>query len=224
MGESKLTTDENQFLTISKPFNFQMLWWAHFWTLKRKRKEKFLLFIHGSFWHCPICRCVDRRMCSRKDWCQVSVREKWIIQKYKCWLSHYLNHCNIYRDITEEIVEKGLFTHVSSAPNVLVRASGEIRFSDFMLWQANYTSLKFITERWPEMTNSDMVFSVLEYQQQHVWHKGTNKIYTSQNSIKNIENMEQFTEEYETKYRSEVIKKFFQAFYWCYRINHDPQT
>lgn len=40
-------------------------------------------------------------------------------------------------DINEELITKCLYTHDSPEPDLLIRSSGEIRFSDFLLWQVS---------------------------------------------------------------------------------------
>lgn len=41
----------------------------------------------------------------------------------------------IYSDVTELLLEKCLYTSQSPHPDMLIRTSGEVRFSDFLLWQ-----------------------------------------------------------------------------------------
>lgn len=55
-------------------------------------------------------------------------------------------------------------THLSCPPEVLGRTSGEIRFSDFMLWEANHSMLVFYPKEWPDLTTFDILYSILEFQ------------------------------------------------------------
>jgi undecaprenyl diphosphate synthase len=49
-------------------------------------------------------------------------------------------------------------------PDVLVRTSGELRISNFLLFQIAYTELIFLDKNWPEVTQDDLVDSIiLEY-------------------------------------------------------------
>lgn len=41
-------------------------------------------------------------------------------------------------DISEDLFSKCLYTHDSVEPDLLIRTSGEIRFSDFLLWQVSF--------------------------------------------------------------------------------------
>ena len=65
-------------------------------------------------------------------------------------------------DVDETLLEQSLF--VGDNPDMLVRTSGEYRFSDFLLWQTSY-SLFMATERlWPALKFVDLFFSMLVYQ------------------------------------------------------------
>ena len=62
----------------------------------------------------------------------------------KVMLNHLKNHDNtltfvtwIYSDVTELLLEKCLYTSQSPHPDMLIRTSGEVRFSDFLLWQVS---------------------------------------------------------------------------------------
>lgn len=45
-------------------------------------------------------------------------------------------------DINEELITKCLYTNRSPEPDLVIRTSGEIRFSDFLLWQVSYVKKK----------------------------------------------------------------------------------
>lgn len=65
-------------------------------------------------------------------------------------------------DVNENLLEQSLF--LGDNPDMLVRTSGEYRFSDFLLWQASY-SLFLSTERlWPALKFIDLFFSILVFQ------------------------------------------------------------
>lgn len=55
-----------------------------------------------------------------------------------------------YTEITEEILEKKLLTYPDPAPDLLIRTSGEMRLSNFMLWQIAYTEMYFTSKLWPD--------------------------------------------------------------------------
>jgi undecaprenyl diphosphate synthase len=53
-------------------------------------------------------------------------------------------------DITEKTIERALYTSGVPDPDVIVRTSGEQRFSNFLLWQGAYSELVFVEENWPD--------------------------------------------------------------------------
>lgn len=55
-------------------------------------------------------------------------------------------------DITEEDFEKYLMTKDFPPVDLLIRTSGELRISNYLLWQIAYAELEFVPESWPEFT------------------------------------------------------------------------
>lgn len=53
-------------------------------------------------------------------------------------------------DITEETVERALYTSGIPDPDLIIRTSGEQRVSNFLLWQGAYSELVFVEENWPD--------------------------------------------------------------------------
>jgi len=56
------------------------------------------------------------------------------------------------QDVTEDLVEGFLDTAGQPDPCLLIRTSGELRISNFLLWQAAYSELVFVDECWPDFT------------------------------------------------------------------------
>lgn len=54
--------------------------------------------------------------------------------------------------IDEAVLEQFLYTRGSAPPQIIVRTSGEIRLSNFLLWQAAYAHLAFMDVLWPEIS------------------------------------------------------------------------
>ncbi|WP_055108430.1 isoprenyl transferase [Paenibacillus ihumii] len=67
-------------------------------------------------------------------------------------------------DITEEMVNSNLLSCGLSDPDLLIRTGGELRLSNFMLWQAAYSELWFTDLYWPEFGREQLVEAVAEYQ------------------------------------------------------------
>lgn len=58
----------------------------------------------------------------------------WIYEVANC--SHDFIH-STFSDVTESLLDKTLYTNKSPNPDLLIRTSGEIRLSDFLLWQVS---------------------------------------------------------------------------------------
>lgn len=55
-----------------------------------------------------------------------------------------------HKSITKQLLEKHLLTYPDPAPDLFIRTSGEMRISNFMLWQMAYTELYFTSKLWPD--------------------------------------------------------------------------
>ena len=67
-------------------------------------------------------------------------------------------------DVDEETVSRCLQTADLPDPDLIVRTSGEMRLSNFLLWQAAYAELVFTDTLWPDFTPAEFVRSIAEYQ------------------------------------------------------------
>lgn len=57
--------------------------------------------------------------------------------------------------IDEDLISRNLYTHNLPDPDLLVRTSGEMRISNFLLWQISYAEI-YVTEKcWPEFTRDE---------------------------------------------------------------------
>ncbi|WCJ29211.1 Undecaprenyl pyrophosphate synthetase family protein [Euphorbia peplus] len=70
-------------------------------------------------------------------------------------------------DIDESLIEQELETNCSEfpSPDLLIRTSGELRISNFLLWQLAYTELFFAPELWPDFGKEGFVQALTSYQQ-----------------------------------------------------------
>ncbi|GAB6024018.1 hypothetical protein CHUAL_008742 [Chamberlinius hualienensis] len=67
-------------------------------------------------------------------------------------------------DITEDSLQQCLYTYNSPDPEILIRTSGEVRLSDFLLWQTSYSLLMFITTLWPDFSLWSLLSTLFYYQ------------------------------------------------------------
>ena len=67
-------------------------------------------------------------------------------------------------DISEDLFSRYLWTHNLPDPDLLIRTSGEMRISNFFLWQMAYTEIYFTATRWPDFTKEELIQALLSYQ------------------------------------------------------------
>ncbi len=65
--------------------------------------------------------------------------------------------------ITQEDISAHLYTAHSPEPDLIVRTAGEMRLSNFLLWQSSYSEFYFTDRLWPDMDASDVDEAVLAY-------------------------------------------------------------
>ncbi|KAL9238695.1 hypothetical protein vseg_013084 [Gypsophila vaccaria] len=72
-------------------------------------------------------------------------------------------------DIDEELIEQELETNCTEYPypDLLIRTSGELRVSNFLLWQLAYTELFFIRALWPDFGEDEFVEALSSFQQRN---------------------------------------------------------
>ncbi|HTH97902.1 MAG TPA: isoprenyl transferase [Stellaceae bacterium] len=66
-------------------------------------------------------------------------------------------------NIDESVFSQYLFTADVPDPDILIRTSGELRISNFLLWQTAYSELIFIDRLWPDFSQSDLEDAIREY-------------------------------------------------------------
>jgi len=66
--------------------------------------------------------------------------------------------------INEELVAKHLYTNGQPDPDLMIRTGGEIRLSNFLLWQLSYAELYFTDVLWPDFGPEEFDKAILEYQ------------------------------------------------------------
>ena len=66
-------------------------------------------------------------------------------------------------EMKESDFKKFVFNKDIPDPDLLIRTGGEIRLSNFLLWDLAYTELIFLPEMWPDFTVSSLEKSILEY-------------------------------------------------------------
>ena len=67
-------------------------------------------------------------------------------------------------DINNQLFESRLYTKDMPPVDLMIRTSGEIRISNFLLWQIAYAELQFLDIFWPDFTKDDFFNCILNYQ------------------------------------------------------------
>ena len=68
------------------------------------------------------------------------------------------------QDITEETVAQHLQTNFMPDPDLLIRTGGELRISNYLLWQIAYSELYFCDTYWPDFSEDDLRKAVESFQ------------------------------------------------------------
>lgn len=66
-------------------------------------------------------------------------------------------------DITEDSISDNVYTAGQSDPDLIIRPSGELRLSNFLLWQSAYSELWFSDILWPDFTTDDLDKAIDDY-------------------------------------------------------------
>ncbi len=81
------------------------------------------------------------------------------------WIADQAAETGESPSVTEELFECGLYTSDIPDPELLIRTSGEMRVSNFLLWQLAYTEFYCTDTLWPDFTRYDFLRALLSYQQ-----------------------------------------------------------
>lgn len=67
-------------------------------------------------------------------------------------------------DITEELISRNMTTNFMPDPDLLIRTGGELRISNYLLWQIAYSELYFCDTYWPDFAEDDLHKAIASYQ------------------------------------------------------------
>jgi undecaprenyl diphosphate synthase len=70
-------------------------------------------------------------------------------------------------DINEKVISDHLWTRHIPDPDVLIRTSGEMRVSNFLLWQISYAELVITPTLWPDFRKPQFFAALEEYARRH---------------------------------------------------------
>jgi undecaprenyl diphosphate synthase len=67
-------------------------------------------------------------------------------------------------ELTEDIFVSYLDTAGLPAPDLIIRTSGEMRISNFLIWQSAYSEFYFTDTLWPDFTKDEFLLAIQDYQ------------------------------------------------------------
>ncbi len=70
-------------------------------------------------------------------------------------------------EITEDLISQNLYTSNVPDPDLLIRTGGELRISNFLLWQAAYSEILVLEKFWPEFGKNELAEAILEYEKRN---------------------------------------------------------
>ncbi len=70
-------------------------------------------------------------------------------------------------EIDSQTVSNYLYTEGDSDPDLIIRTSGQIRLSNFLLWQSSYSELYFTNVYWPDFDENELEKAIIEYQKRN---------------------------------------------------------
>jgi undecaprenyl diphosphate synthase len=93
-------------------------------------------------------------------------------------------HCDIAHDVAidEAAISGRLYTAGMPDPDLLIRTSGEMRVSNFLLWQIAYAELYVTETLWPDFTRADLLRAIFDYQKRDRRFGGLGEALASQSS------------------------------------------
>lgn len=65
--------------------------------------------------------------------------------------------------VTEEMLRENLYLPDIPDPDLIIRTSGELRLSNFWLWQSSYSEYYFTDKYWPDFNKEDLEEAVKDY-------------------------------------------------------------
>lgn len=111
-------------------------------------------------------------------------------------------------DITEEALSQALYSRKSKDPDLVIRTSGEVRLSDFLLWQSSHSVLEFVSVLWPEFSIWHLLAAVLWYQRQESLLKQLRQAKSQEPSLEfqgaNQEAIQQFVDNVERRWQKRL--------------------
>ena len=99
-----------------------------------------------------------------------------IIHAVQAIIKDVLNHDLVPECINEELFENYLYTAGCPEPELVIRTSGEMRLSNFLLWQAAYSEIVVAEVCWPDFNEQSLLDTIRIYQNRERRFGGVKKV------------------------------------------------
>jgi len=83
--------------------------------------------------------------------------------------------------IDDTVLSRHLATRDMPDPDLLIRTGGDLRISNYLLWQIAYSELRFVDKYWPEFTKQDFIDAIIDFQQRERRYGKTSEQIQSEN-------------------------------------------
>uniref|UniRef100_A0A3B3CMY2 Alkyl transferase n=1 Tax=Oryzias melastigma TaxID=30732 RepID=A0A3B3CMY2_ORYME len=90
-------------------------------------------------------------------------------------------------DVSEALLSECLYSNNSPNPDLLIRTSGEVRLSDFLLWQTSHSCLVFQSVLWPEYSFWNLCEAILQYQLNHKSIQKARDLHREEQALQQLE-------------------------------------
>ena len=67
-------------------------------------------------------------------------------------------------EVTEDLISQNLYTSNIPDPDLLIRTGGELRISNYLLWQIAYSELLILSKFWPEFGKEELADAIMEFE------------------------------------------------------------
>lgn len=96
----------------------------------------------------------------------LSYSSKWEITNAMQQIAQKVREGNMsINDITDKTIDEHLCTNYMPDPDLMIRTGGEIRLSNYLLWQCAYSELYFCDTFWPDFKEEEFCKAIYNYQQ-----------------------------------------------------------
>lgn len=95
----------------------------------------------------------------------LSYSSRWELTQTMQQMAHDVKNGTLQpEDITEELISNRLLTNFMPDPDLLIRTGGELRISNYLLWQCAYSEFYFCDTYWPDFTEECLRQAIIDYQ------------------------------------------------------------